>query len=268
MTDTKENEAQVIASMAEAAAKIREVGDTPFIMVPRGYEVQDLSRMKAAPQRISACVRAEREESFSELVNEFKDHRSRLYISQDSFLGGFTVIVDDAAKGQPSWRDHRIIYRPEESPVFSTWMLNADRVQSLKDFANFLQINRMSIVEPDAASLVGTIRDLKAVAKVEIHESVDEFTGSKAQSYAQTVTLKSAKGDVSLPASFVIRVPVYKGQKSLMDFTCLIRCDVDDGKVKIGYTIDLLTENLETLSEMMAVGIAEAVELKAFYVSP
>jgi len=147
----QQREVKVIESKGEDALH-------PIISIPDGYKLEtiDLERFLPAPKRKRATVFLHDTESF---IWYLKEHGSlttcRVYVEFGASNAKLIGVVNDhgvdsAGNEAPSWRDHRAIYAPEQTPEWKTWIANHGKSMDQEAFATFIVDNL-----PDIATVEG-----------------------------------------------------------------------------------------------------------------
>jgi len=105
------------------------------------------------------------------------------------------------------------------------------------DFAEFLEDNTPDITEPNAATMLDCARDLKVKSDVDFNSSFQQANGTVHFKYSEQVAGKFGSGNVDVPDSFKIAIPVHVGG-ARVSLTARLRFRIGSGK--LGLWFDLL----------------------------
>lgn len=246
-----------------------------------------------APQVITQTVQLQTVDSIIEYVNNFKNSDSVVFadIERNTILS----IIDyhqipeanrpdlpsgasAGHKATPSHGKHRANLVLPFSQEWQVWMGSNNHLMQHKDFATFLEENSIDILpltrdglattEDEAnapTTLLELTRSLQVVSKVDFTSSVRHGSYDKVD--FQKADDATARGSLQLPVSFTINIPVYFGERPIQ-IQAFIRKRIDDGTLKIGYSLSRV-ENARQMEFHRIVGtIAGSVGLSTVYGKP
>lgn len=224
-----ETQSEVVANDALAACnqKTRLVGDTPVLLLPEGFHVEDLESKLQAPIRKRGTTVLNDSESFIAVVNDQKGDNTRLFstINPPTFTAVFNHHAEKAG-----WGDHKAKYNAPISPEWGEWNKVDGKQMNQVDMARFIEANMIDLVflqpdpetkhpgSPDGATFLEICRTLEAKKKVTFKSSVRLPDGSTQFTYDEDVAGSAVKGTMSIPEQFTIGVPVFEnGEKWRVD---------------------------------------------------
>ena len=243
--DLNETQSEVIANDALAACNqaTRFVGDTPMVLLPEGFQAQNLEKVLAAPTRKRGTTTLNDAESFVAVVNDQKGSNTRLFSTINPPT--FTAVFNHHAEGA-GWGDHMAKYNAPISPEWGAWNKADKQKFNQVEMAQFLESNLVDVVfiekadavpaqpadgdkpavaakpaepgSPDGATMLEICRTLAAKKDVEFKSAVRLGDGSTQFTYNEEVRGTAANGTLDIPEQFSIGVPVFEnGQKYRVD---------------------------------------------------
>lgn len=246
MDVTKETVKELIAVGQKSIGVLsaNEIG-IKFAVVPNDSRVVSLEEYQhtdyaEAPHRKKAMVVLREPKSFIEYWNLFHDEDSRLFADDQALT--VRAILDYHRSGEkpPRWGQHQATLYIQPSDEWSTWInANGKRTEQIA-FAEFIEDNTPDIFQPDAATMLEVARSLHAKSGVEFSSGVRLSNGQVKLSYNENIKGTFGTGDVEVPETFIIRIPVFLGTPKI-DITARLRYRLNSGKLVFWY--DLLRPN-------------------------
>lgn len=190
----------------------------------------------------------------------------RSAIFADPRTGALTGIIDyHADPDDPAWGDHRVTFKPVPSPEWTAWAKNQHAMGQF-EFCEFIEDRLADIVEPDGASMLEAVANLKAQRKVEFASKVDNHSGSVVFSFSSET---KGKGQVQLPEAFKIGVPPFEGSDRF-EIEARLRYRIsDEGGLTIWYSLVRPDDAVrEVVNEMIERVRAEADTDRMYLASP
>jgi len=273
--------------------------DRIFMMLPKGNgewlmdEVTSPNKAEVLkPKVVAQIVQLQTVESMVEYLNRFKNFDSVVFadIATDTILGIIDYhkmpeanrpdgpSVSDHHDADPQHGKHQARMKIPFSLEWQTWLGPNGRLMSHKNFATFLEENSIDILPLAASGLAMTeeeanapttllelTRSLQVVQNVNFNSSVRHGSYDKVD--FQKEADATARGSIQLPLSFTINIPVYFGERPI-PIQAFIRKEIDDGHLKIGYSLNRV-ENMRQEEFHRIVGtIAGSVSLSTIYGKP
>lgn len=281
--DLNETQSEVIANDALAACNqaTRMVGETPVLLMPEGFSVQDLEDKLPAPTRKRGTTVLNDAESFIAVVNDQKGDNTRLFSTINPPT--FTAVFNHHAGGA-GWGDHKAEYHAPLSPEWQAWTKVNKRQANQLEMAAFLESNMVDVAyiakadateekpaevgSPDGATLLEICRTLEAKKKVNFKSSVRLSDGSTQFTYDEDVSGSAVKGTLAIPDQFSIGIPVFEnGEKYRVDVR--FRYRINDGGV-LTMWLELVREHkvIEDAVKQLRAQIAEQTGLQVLNGAP
>lgn len=200
-------------------------GQAPFVVVPEGYKVEDLEHLLPKPARKRDRVTLEDASSF---IRYFKLHQCGSTIYGQIDPPRFVAVLDDHRKDEPGWKEHTATYACPLSREWNTWKNTTGRVRTQPEFAQFIEDNLPDIIEPAAADMLEIARTLEAKKKVNFASSIRLDNGQVQFKYEEDLQGSSQKGQITVPETFSIAIPVFEGGPRYK-ITTRLRYRIGDG---------------------------------------
>ena len=160
MTESPRNLAETLADVLPTAhiAVHATPGDDRVLhlAVPKNQQVHeiDLEKLLPAPRRAKLQATMADAESFLAYITRHHSDSTVVWcdFNAQTFALSFQAVLDDFGPGAaPGWRGHRVIYAPEPSAEWKTWISHngQEKTKSQIDFATFLERNETDIAAVD-----------------------------------------------------------------------------------------------------------------------
>ena len=205
------NQTALAAGMA--MGEVRQVGNTPFVLVPGGTKVEDLERLLYRPTRKRAKVTALTAAGFIAYFNRHSaaqaDGESTVYA--DTIGHRFVGILDDDSAASASWRTHVVTYDCPLSPEWVAWSRQDKQAVTQEQFAQFIERHLPDIINPAAADMLEISRTLEAKKSVEFSSGIRLANGENELKFNETIDGSASKGNLRVPDEFAIGIPVFQG---------------------------------------------------------
>lgn len=233
--ETKHTEAMAIAALAQSGVGTSVVGETPYTVVPEGYEVKNLETLLEKPTRKSGNVTLRDVKSFTLLVNAEKVTNTRIYGSYTT--PGFKAVFNDHGLLGAGWQDHTATFSCPLSTEWKTWSAKDGHQMTQEEFAQFIENNLPDIAQPPAADMLEISRTLEAKKKVNFASGIRLANGQNQLTYEEEISGTAAKGQIQVPEEFVVGIPVLEsGIKYAV--TCRLRYRIlDGGKMRMWFEL-------------------------------
>lgn len=296
------SEAKEVAELALKADKnvpmttVTSPDGREYVAHRNDFTIEEITAPNAAevhkPKLVTQAVQVHVVESFIEYTNRMKNFDTVVFadIATNTLLSVIDYhkmpprnlppsaegpFDDDTPKAELA--KHSVTLRLPFSLEWQTWMGKHDGLLSHKAFATFLEHNSIDILplprvmatnedEADAPSnLLELTRSLQVVQNVNFNSSVRHGSYDRVEFQKQADA--TAKGSISLPLEFYIRIPVYFGEEAV-ELKCFIRKEIDDDTLKIGYSISRAENVRQAEFHRIVSTVAGAVELCTLYGKP
>lgn len=227
------------AGAALGAPRQAVTGEDDFVVVPKGYELQDLERFHDVPRRKRGIVKLSEASSFIAYFQRHANIASAIYC--DRVKAEFVGVLDDHSAERPDWGGHRVVLNLKHTPNWATWkQFDKHQIDQVK-FAEFLEQNSIDVVEPAGAELLEMALHLEQHRTVEFKSVQRLKDGQRQFSYDETLKGTTQSGQVSIPERFKLRMAVYEGGDAL-DHYARLRYRVKEGTATFWYEIERLEE--------------------------
>lgn len=230
------NEVEAATALGAALAEPWFVDETPFAIVPKGYEAQDLSHFLIRPPRKKGLVIYRDLNSFCVAFKDQKiDEESKIYGNKVS--AKFKAIFNDNGL-LPGWGDHIATYECPWSVEWIRWKANDKLSMTQEKFAQFIEDNSPDCVSPDSATMIEISRTLEAKKKVNFASGIRLSNGQNELTYEEEITGTSGKGRLQVPETFSIGISVFEGGPR-WNVTARLRYRIaDKGVLTMSYDLD------------------------------
>lgn len=273
MDTIRESEAKAIIDLAVANSNVRHVSmgltDHPFVVVPKDYAVHSLETMLPHPLSIKKMVSFTDVTSFVEYVTRFQASGSSIFITRDGTSAMvFTCVLDyHVGKDAPTWCTHAAILKLTLHPVFARWNAKfGNTFITQEDFATFLELNTIGIIQPSAADLLEIVATLTATQNIVFRSGIRTQNGDVQLVYEQNTdaTCKGRDGTMTIPRSFTLSMPIYNGTPNATFEVKLFYRIGDDRKLRFRMAVPDLDYMLETAQTAVKQTIKN--EIKDIYI--
>lgn len=241
----------------------RDIGPAPIVRLPADARVESLEPFLEKPVRIRTNARKFLDiESFEDYVKKFRLPETVMFEENDGSM--IRVIFDYHVDPKtPGWCDHQVALISTFSPVFEQWKNVHGRTMHQEEFAEFLEMNSLGIVKPDAATVLEAARSLQAVQRVEFQSGVKTSNGDVQFTYAvNTQATAGQKGKLDVPEAFEICCPVFLGQgPTRISVRLFWRIGTDDKKLTFRVMIPQLKQLVDLAREAIRGQIEDETDI-------
>ena len=182
-------------------------------LVPNGYTLKDISDPLRLPARVRQSIAVDDRASMSAFLNRYQNGNTIIFADFTSLT--IASVIDFHGHNQhadgvwPAACDFKVAFRLLPSEEFTRWDEMEGEMHPQDVFAEFLEENAVDICEPDSATMVEISRELEATIGASFKSKVSLQSGDKAFVYE---TETKTKGDVVVPKSFALNIPLYNGE--------------------------------------------------------
>ncbi len=204
--------------------------------VPAGVALQriDLEPYLPAPTAIRRDVLAHDLRGLIAYVNKFKNEATQLYadpINAPSIIAR----LDDHMPHSPSHVSHTAKYPCPRTAEWNTWNGGNKIAKEQKSFADFLETNLRDIHDPNGAEMLQMATNFRDVSTAEFQSNVNRTSGRVQFQYVQK---DSSTGQVQLPDTFKIAVPVFEGMDTRYVMLARLRWRLKEQVLSLWYELD------------------------------
>lgn len=215
-------------------------------VVPNDQTIRtvDLERHLGTPRRPRGDVTVTDPADFCTFVRRLEGTQTTVWANEDTHT--VTAVFNDHgetdegdAEGFAGWRDHTATLRLKVDRDWAAWMEYDGKLLDQETFAEFLEDNARSVVEPDAATMFEVARFFQARTNSDFTRAIRLDNGDVQMSYTEQTeaTVKvPIKDNYEVPASFTVRLAPFIGTPST-ELTARLRWRLREGRLGIGYAL-------------------------------
>lgn len=210
------------------------------VVVPDGFSVKDIRDMLPPPARPVESIELLTAQSFIDYVGHFGDEQASVIFADES-AGQYRAIIDFhvVAMDEVMHRgtcDHVARYQCPQSLQWQVWMGSNGKMVAQTDFARFIEDNLPDVIRPTAATMLQVAMKLQVKKDVQFASEVRLDNGQTQLRYEETIRGSTGAGEMVIPDTFTIRIPVFVGGP-LYDIEARLRYRLHEGKLAIGYEL-------------------------------
>lgn len=236
--DETQNLVETAAALADPSRA--EDDAVPYIVVPEGYQRLDLEKTLQNPLRKRGTVQVDDAESF---IAYYTQHAESAQVFGRISPTQFVAILNGHGAG-PGWGDHRVVYVCPHSREWAAWTGRdgLGRMTNQLGFAQFIEANLADIVstepgEPSGTDMLTVATQFRAQKKVNFASGQRLDNGTVQFTYEEEVQGSAgAKGQIRVPESFFIGIPVYEGGDRYK-LEARLRYKVAEGGLTMGFEL-------------------------------
>lgn len=204
-------------------------------LLPPGYQAVDISKMLPPANRIKQRVELLSVAAFVAYVSRFNDSESVLFANETE--AQYEAVIDyHGGNGSRGDCDHVANYRCPPSEQWTTWKGYSTKAVGQSEFAQFIENNMPDIVRPPAAEMLSVALQLQVHKAATFQSEMKLANGEVQFRYEEQVKGTSKVGDLTIPESFQIQIPVFvDGPLFVID--CRLRYRLDEGKLRMWYEL-------------------------------
>lgn len=240
MTESVENLLQTAYKLGLAGQKPQQTEDgIPFVLVPEECRVQDLEYLLPIPRRIRRKLDLREAGSFISYVNRFKSELASVIFAQITESGArFEAVLDyHLGATDPDWCQHIATYACPLTVEWQTWAKSNNARMDQTTFAEFIENNIRQIVDPPGAAMLEVSTTLTAKTTVDFVSGVRLQNGNSTLRFQETTDAKAGqKGEMSIPGTFTLLLPVFEGGEPVK-VQARLRYRINDGKLHFQYQL-------------------------------
>jgi len=128
------------------------------MLLPPGYTVANLDGRRKLPRRVEVSKTLQSLDSFIEYINEFKQAGTAIFGDREGHTISCTIDYHDV---NPDWCAHKVTLVNKPSTAWQIWTTNNKQRKTQRAFLHFIQDNIQDITDPDHATLIEEIKNVK-----------------------------------------------------------------------------------------------------------
>lgn len=231
------------------------------ILVPQGYDVTHLEPRNVLLPFIQASPTFSEIESFVSYVNEYKGGASKIFA--DRVPGKLTAILDYHEKATVGRCAHSAYYIAVTADEWKPWEGIHEHPLNQVQFAEFLEEQASSVLEPDGATLLEIVTTLEAKTDVTFASKLKLSNGNQNLVYQENTDAKGA-GTLPVPSELILRLPVYRGG-AVYEIKAFLRCRIKDGKASFVVKIHELAKTKQFAFKQISDRAAQETQLEVLH---
>lgn len=191
-----------VIEVAEAGKK--------FVIVPDGYQVQEVDNWLAAPRDLASHVAMRDLQSFIDYLLHHKSDDSAVFA--DVKAPGLLAILDwHGSDNVPTKRQHRAAYKPELSEEWKAWTGINGKWKPQVEMVRFMEEQADDIVTPDGATLLEVCATLEAKKNVTFKSGLKLADSTVQMQFIETTEGQAGgiSGQLSIPTELTLGMPVF-----------------------------------------------------------
>ena len=231
-----------IAGLAVAAAGTRKLDlGGYYVVASTDGEIHQIDltgdRWSDQPKRKTGNTSVRDVPSFATYWAKHADPSSEVYAHRDS--RSVVAVLDANTADAARWGQHRLTLQFQFSSTWKAWTGADGQFMQQEAFAEFLEDNRVDIVEPAAAEMLEIASSLSASTKAEFSSGITLSNGQRKLSWVEDTTAKAGqRGDLTIPTEIVLGVRVFEGADYADRVTARFRYRINAGKLTLHFKLD------------------------------
>lgn len=233
-----------------------------YAVIPADSKIESLERFQYAnaPRHKKADVVLGDAQSFIAYYKLFFSETSRVFADPEK--GTFAAALDYHGVGEApaSHCLHNATFTLRNSEQWNIWKAANGVQMTQATFSEFIESNARDIFSPSSAVMLECSRDLRAKEEVSFSSAVRLDNGQVQLKYDTTIRGTVGQGDLEVPTSFGIRIPIYYAEAPV-ELTALLRYRInrDGGKLVFWYDLQRFKTVLEDAFKTTVAEIAAAL---------
>lgn len=149
-----------------------------------------------------------------------------------------TAVLDDHADVNiPGWRSHTVSLALQSDPDWTAWTARDNKLVSQVEFAEFLEQQMHTVIQPAAADIYEVATTLQAKRTLSFNSGVRLKSGDVQFSFTEeTKASAGTAGKLDIPDTFTLRLAPF-AYTPPVELTAKLRYRIHDGDLKIGYKL-------------------------------
>lgn len=247
-----------VAQDAAASEQLAPGGYYAFRVGDRVHEI-DLTGdcWRDLPRRKTGTAVVRDTDSFLAYWAKHSDADSEVYADRAALA--VTAVLDADTPDQARWGGHRLKLALRHSEAYLAWAGASNRPMTQVGFAEFLEDRRAEITSPPAADLLELAQSFQATTKVTFRSGTRLKSGLRNLSWVEEQTAGGGTGDLTIPDSFELALPVFEGAVVADRVTARLRYRINDGKLAMYFILDQLSTVVDSAFEGVVAEVADGV---------
>lgn len=243
MNNTTENTATAIlvGALTAAALEPKQQGDSTHLLLPPEYSHVDISE---AIEKTAATPR--RKKGYTNLTDvnsllvycleQAAEKTGYIYADQKDF--SITGVFNDARSTTAGWRDHRAIFKAEQTPEFKTWMGMNKKPFGQTEFAEFIEDNFADLQGEDANRLLTVATTIQTSNGINFSSAKRLQDGQTQIMYTEQIDATAGEaGDIKIPKTFALGLRIFQNGEGYK-LTARLKFRMNSGAIKFWFELD------------------------------
>lgn len=176
----------------------------------------------------------------------------------------FNAVVNAGTVDQAGWGDHNIRLRLKASDEWLKWVQASNRLMDQAQFAEFIEDNAASIVEPSSAEILEVAQSLQVKRGVEFESGTRLSDGNVQFGYRETTNATAGTaGQLSIPATITLALRPFDGGEAYK-VTAHFRYRLQGSTLALGFKLQEPTKIREDAFKEVAGGVRDYAEANDF----
>lgn len=240
------------------------------VIVPNAHNIVDVEYLQATPRRTRRNTTFTDVVSFLSYYERFKDAGTPITFAATKEEGILiTTVFDYDTSTNAAWGDHTATLDLAFHHDFLPFKDRNNKLIPQAEFAEFVEDYLPVFVNPDGATMLELVSDLRGAKNVQFGKSVRLDNGAVKFEYKEILEAGGvgAAGDIRIPEKFILGAALFSHGAPL-EFTAAFRYRVDTaGNISFGFKLLRLKETIEKAVELIIAQIENSINEKVLHIS-
>ena len=227
-------------------------GDIQGVVIPEGYGIETFRDTYKLPNHIEAKPTFLKLESFIHYVMEFSDESTQIFANSDKCA--INAVMNYHRSDGPSHASHIAEFILPMSDEWVAWSSIDGREMPQVYFAEFVEENRLNVLDPDGAALLEMVSNLQSKTTVEFQSNIRLSNGTAKLSYSEDQDTKG-NGSFEIPSKLKLGMQVFRWEDAYQ-FDAFLRTRIGNGKafftIKLDKPKKILLKSFEDVCQKVA----------------
>lgn len=234
--------AATLGALAAAALEANSVSGHHYVIVPKDYKREDITKAVEEAQPIPNRKRGTVQlKDVASLLDYCKDQAASAtaYLYADPDKRTVTAVFNDHRDVvNAGWRDHRAEFKAEFTPEFSKWIAKNTQQMGQSEFAEFIEDNFADITEPAAQVMLEMATTIQAKTDINFSSAKRLQNGQVQLQYTETIDARAgASGGLEIPKEFTLGLRIFKNGDGYK-LKARLKYRLHSGAIKFWYELD------------------------------
>lgn len=239
------------------------------VILPPDHEhkVVDLEKYQDQPRRKREVVELHDADSFGAYVVRHRiEDSTTLYADLDRHQ--VIAVVNDSAKEEPGWGDHRAHLKLKHTKPWLHWTGEDGDSMTQQEFAEHIEKGLAEIIKPDPAEMYELAQTFQATLGASFRQTGRLADGRRGIHFEEQIDAKAGEqGDLEIPKEFHLRVAPFEGGPA-HELVARLRFRVREAKLTLSYHLVRPEEVLKAAFDETVGAIESSTLITAFRGTP